>query len=102
MFDQDKSGALDFDEFLEMLKYLNLPLERPQAQRIFAEAQKGDGTMGQDECEKALTLLEDKVGGRVLSLMGFSTATLVGWFVFLSVLLLLIFIFIFLGIGACK
>jgi hypothetical protein len=49
-----------------------------------------------------LHLLEDKVGGRVLSLMGFSTATLLGWFIFLTILLLLIFIFIFLGIGACK
>jgi Ca2+-binding EF-hand superfamily protein len=49
MFDQDKSGTIDFEEFLEMLKYLNLPIERNTAQRIFAEAQKGDGTIGQDE-----------------------------------------------------
>lgn len=61
MFDQDKSGVIDFDEFMEMLKYLRLPLERNHALRIFSEAHRGNGTMGQDEFEKALGLIEDKV-----------------------------------------
>jgi len=100
MFDQDKSGTIDFEEFMEMLKYMHLPLDRPKALRIFSEAQKGDGNMGHDEFEKALNLINEKVTTRVLSMMGFSTATLLAWFIFLVVLVLALFAFIFLGIGA--
>src|SRR4051812_43226458 len=102
MFDQDKSGCLDFEEFLDVLKYLNLPLSKNKALRIFSEVEKGDGTIGQDEFESALGLLEERVAGRVLTLMGFSTSDLLLWFMLLCIILILIFAFIFLGIGACE
>lgn len=50
MFDQDRNGNLDFEEFMDVLKYLNLPLSKSKALRIFSEVEKGDGTIGPDEC----------------------------------------------------
>jgi len=99
MGDIDKSGSLSFDEFCEVLKYLNMPLSQNVALRIFSECEK-DGVMGPDEFEKAIRLLEQRVADKVLVSMGFSTQTLVLGFLGLTVILLLLFVFIFLGIGA--
>ena len=49
MFDKDGSNSLDFNEFAELLKYLNMPLSKNKALRIFSECEKGDGTIGPDE-----------------------------------------------------
>jgi hypothetical protein len=100
LFDKDKNGNLDFDEFSDMLKYLNLPLSQNKALRIFSEVQKGDGTVGENEFTTALSMLEEKVANRVLGMMGFSTYTIAGGLLALIFMLALIFSFIFLGIGA--
>jgi len=97
--DQDKSGALTFEEFMDVLKYLNMPLSQNVALRIFSECEK-DGVIGPDEFEKCMHLVESKVGDKVLTSMGLSTQTLVLAFLGLSFILLLLFAFIFLGIGA--
>jgi Ca2+-binding EF-hand superfamily protein len=47
--DQDNNGFLTYEEFLELMKYLNLPLSNNVALRIFSEAKKADSTMGPDE-----------------------------------------------------
>jgi len=99
MADIDKSGALSFDEFVDILKYLNMPLSQNVSLRVFSECEK-DGVMGPDEFEKAMHLLEDRVADKVLSHMGFSTQTLVLGFLGLTIILMMLFVFIFLGIGA--
>jgi hypothetical protein len=93
MFDKDKNGNLDFGEFLDMLKYLNLPLSHTKALNVFSEVQKGDWTIGEQEFEKALGLLEDQVAGKVLGMMGLSSKEMIGAFQVLTIILCLLFAF---------
>jgi hypothetical protein len=98
--DTDKSGSLSFDEFMDLLRYMNLPLSQNVALRIYSEVQRFDGTIGQDEFEKAMNLLETRVADRVLTALDLSTQHLVYVFSILVLILLLLFAFIFLGISA--
>jgi len=98
--DTNKSSSLTFDQFVDLLKYLSLPLSPNVALRIFSEVQRGDGTLGPDEFERGIHLLEDRIGDRVLDSVGCSTSQLLGQFLMRLGLLLLLFIFIFMGINA--
>jgi len=98
--DTNKSSSLTFDQFVDLLKYMSLPLSPNVALRIFGEVQRGDGTLGPDEFEKGVHLLEDRIGDRVLESVGCSTSQLLLQFLSRLLLLLLLFIFIFMGINA--
>jgi hypothetical protein len=95
-----KSGGLEYNEFVELLKHLNLPITANRALRIFSESEQGDGTLGPDGFEDAMVSLEQSVTTNVVNLMGYSFHTLVFWFVSSVALLVLLFSFIFLGVSA--
>jgi hypothetical protein len=47
--DTDKTASLSFSEFMNVLKYISLPLSQSVALRIFSGVERGDGTIGQEE-----------------------------------------------------
>eukprot|EP01006_Ploeotia_vitrea_P023712 TRINITY_DN56295_c0_g1_i1.p1 TRINITY_DN56295_c0_g1~~TRINITY_DN56295_c0_g1_i1.p1 ORF type:complete len:292 (-),score=66.40 TRINITY_DN56295_c0_g1_i1:171-980(-) len=101
MFDKDKSGQIEYDEFIELLRYMNLHVTKEKARKLFARADTdGDGAIAYNEFDAAVEIVEEQISGGVLAMLGLSTATMVKIFVTTLVLLLLIFVFIFCGIIA--
>jgi len=100
MFDKDQSGDIKFDEFLDLVKYLQLNLTEIQSLRIFSQSAKADGFLDKDEFEKAMTLLRESIAKQALHLMGMSTFELGIQLLVRLVILMALFGFIFLGIAA--
>jgi len=100
MFDQDHSGTMDFEEFLDLIKYLHLNLTESQAMKIFSQTSQADGFVDKDNFEKAMDLLKKIISDRGLSEMGLSTFDLVSKLAVRVGLLFCMFGFIFLGIAA--
>jgi len=102
IFDKDGSGKVNFEEFSEMIKYMNMDISDHQALKIFSEAADAQGLLDKSAFEKALDVLNTQIASKVLDVMGLSVATLAKIFIVLVVLLLGFFAFIFLGIAAFK
>jgi len=102
MFDKDHSGFIDYNEFTDLIKYMNVNVTPPRALKIFSEAASADGRCDKVAFEKALAALNELVTEKVLADMGLSVGKLVAIFVALVLLLLGLFAFIFLGIAAFK
>eukprot|EP01006_Ploeotia_vitrea_P023713 TRINITY_DN56295_c0_g2_i1.p1 TRINITY_DN56295_c0_g2~~TRINITY_DN56295_c0_g2_i1.p1 ORF type:complete len:290 (-),score=56.78 TRINITY_DN56295_c0_g2_i1:81-884(-) len=101
MFDKDKSGQIEYEEFVELLRYMNLRVTKEKARKLFARADAdGDGMIAYNEFDTAVEIVEDQISSGVLAMLGLSTATMIKVFVTSIVLLLLIFVFIFCGIIA--
>jgi len=100
MFDKDQSGDIDFKEFLELTKYLQLGLTENQCMKIFSEAAKADGLLDKDDFENAMNILQSKISHRALILLGFNTVELAKSLGAKMIILLGMFGFIFLGIAA--
>merc|ERR1712167_399351 len=101
MFDKDESGSINYDEFVEISRFMNLNLSRERAMKIFSEADAdASGWISYDEFESALVLLRREVSQGGLAKLGYSTAVLVGTFVSLVGLMGGFFVFIFVGMSA--
>jgi len=99
MFDVQSVGKLDYPEFQDLLKYLNVDLSPSKSLELFTVSAT-DSAMSQSEFETAMKSLESQVTARVMTYVGLSTAMLVKIFILGLVLLLGLFVFIFVGIAA--
>lgn len=71
MFDKDKNGTLDFQEFCELCKYMGLFLNKEILLQLYAEADENDNNnIDKDEFKVAITVLKNKVGNDALEMMG--------------------------------
>jgi len=100
MFDEDGSGSMNFDEFVNLTKYLSLDLSEHAALQIFTKVAGPDNSIDKFEFDNAMKELEKQIAKRVVNDMGFGSSNLIKVFLGAVGLLLLIFIFIFLGIEA--
>jgi hypothetical protein len=102
-YDVDKSGALEFEEFFEILKLLNYPKQMKEAavMSIFVNADNSKtGSLNMTEFKKGLQMDQDRQSSRVLELMGLSPKAMIGIVLGLLGVLLILFGFIFMGIAA--
>jgi len=100
-FDADKSGAIDFDEFCEVMRFLNINISRQKAIDIFAKVDEDrDCTLNFEEFSNAISALEHEMTENSLDSMGFTMhailATIAGGVAVLGIL----FAFIFMGVQA--
>jgi len=103
LFDTENTGTIDFEQFTELIKYMNVEISPTKAMKIFADASNPHTKlMDKTGFDKALGVLHANVAHRVLDFMGLSVATLAKIFIVLTLLLLGLFAFIFLGIAAFK
>jgi len=100
MFDRDNSGDIDFAEFLDLTKYLQLNMSDNQAMKIFAKSAKADGFLNKDEFEEAMISLRESITAKALDLLELSTLDLVTMLLIRIFILICLFGFIFLGIAA--
>jgi len=100
MFDADGSGSVDFSEFQETLKYMNIDISPHKAMKIFSEVANAEGVCDREAFQKALDALHQQIADKVLSDMGFAVSNLAKIFIGLVILLLGLFAFIFMGISA--
>jgi len=100
MFDKDTSGDINFEEFLDLTKYLQLNLSDNQALKIFSQSAKADGFLDEDRFEEAMDILRTRISKKALSILGLSTSELLKMLLIRLLILLALFGFIFLGIAA--
>jgi len=101
MFDSDKSGKIDFNEFNEMLRYLNINISQEKAIQIFTMCDSdGSKELSYDEFEKGFLQLAKEVAITCLKSMGLSDVQIYGTVGSGLVILLGMFVFIFLGMAA--
>ncbi len=101
MFDKDRSGSLDFDEFCELCKYMGLFLNRETLLQLYAEADENDNNNIEfEEFQLAINLLKKQVGNDALGMMGLSRQDLMQVLIIAGCFLLLLFAFIFVGVTA--
>jgi len=100
MFDKDTSGDINFEEFLDLTKYLQLNLSDNQALKIFSQSAKADGFLDQDRFEEAMDVLRVRITKKALNILGLSTSELLKMLIVRLLILLALFGFIFLGIAA--
>jgi len=100
MFDKDHSGDINFEEFLDLTKYLKLNLTDHQSMKIFSQSAKGDGLLDKDNFEHAMNLLRNKISSKALNMLGLSTGELMKILLVHVIILFFMFGFIFLGIAA--
>jgi len=100
MFDADGSGSVDFGEFQETLKYMNIDISPHKAMKIFSEVADAEGVCDREAFQQALDILHQQIADKVLTDMGFAVSNLAKIFIGLVILLLGLFAFIFMGIAA--
>lgn len=99
MFDKDKSNNIDYYEFKEVCKYMNLILPEEEYRRVFLEVDvSGEGTLDRVEFSKCLKIIKRRSGDNTLANMGLSTGKIVAFVAMMTIQLVLIFFFIFMGI----
>merc|ERR1712070_1123433 len=72
-FDADKSGAIDFHEFQEVLRYINVNISKDKAIKIFITCDAdGSKEITFDEFEKGFGLLAKEIATTALGELGLS------------------------------
>ena len=101
IFDIDRSGKIEYDEFKQVLRYIELNLTQERALLIFASADKsGNGGLDYNELEVAVDLIKFELVKQTINQSGYSLVTLIQGFVFVAMLLALTFVFLFFSINA--
>jgi len=100
LFDKNNDGSLDFEEFIDLVKYMNIDMTQHKAMKMFLRSAGPDRTITSDEFDHAMKSLNKQVTSTVLSTVGLSTKDLIYIFTVSVALLLTLFVFIFLGIAA--
>lgn len=100
-FDSDASGTVDFNEFMQLVRYLDLHLSTEKAKSIFATADAtGTNVLTAHEFEKAVELLEEELSDSAVARLGFSRAAIAKLLLVLCSILAGVFAFLFLGIAS--
>jgi hypothetical protein len=101
MADNDNSGALDFDEFKELIKFFGMTLSDQACLEMFASADKsGTGVLSYSEFEDAMDAIQSKLGGGALSELGVSTPQIAAIVLMGLIMLGAVLMFLFMGISA--
>lgn len=104
VFDADKSGRINIDEFKLLTKRLNMTLSDHRIREIFTSVKgekiKESQELDEVEFEKALGYLQEKSIMLTLEYLGITKEVLFGILIWLTLLLLILFAFIFVGIAA--
>jgi hypothetical protein len=100
MFDRDKNGTLEFREFWDLVKFLNVDLTHHKAMEIFARTSDAFGRVDKQGFESAMEHLGENISGRTMDFLGISTGNLARFFILLIVLVIMLLYFVFLGIAA--
>ena len=104
VFDIDKSGRINIDEFKLLTKRLNMTLSDHRIREIFTSVKgekiKESQELDEIEFEKALGYLQEKSIMLTLEYLGITKEVLFGILIWLTLLLLILFAFIFVGIAA--
>lgn len=73
MFDKDGSGNIDFNEFIDLCKYLGINLGEENMLQLFARSDKDhDGMVNYDEFAQAMIYLRYFVAKQSLEKIGLS------------------------------
>ena len=100
-FDRDGTGSIEFHEFRELCKHMNLFLSKTEALKIFTKFDnQGNGQIDYDEFEGCFKLLQLEIVLLVLEDMGITREALAFGFTYGVFTLLLLFGFILVGIAA--
>jgi len=100
-FDDDKSGSIDFDEYVEVMKFLNINIPRYKAIEIFALNDRNrDFLLDFDEFQCAIRALQEQLTYATLQTMGLSMKTIIGTVLFGFTVLTGLLGFILVGIAA--
>lgn len=99
-FDINNNGTLDFIEFCELLKYLDLNLSQYKMMQLFTQNAGSAQVLDEDAFKKCIGSLEGAIAEIILNDMGIRTRTLVIKAVRGIGMLLLLLMFIFLSIAA--
>ena len=98
--DKDQSGTLSFEQFLELLRFMNLAMSRERALHLFVSVDPdGSGDLTPREFSEGFSKLEDELARDALSSVGLTFGNLVSVFIAAVSLLAALFAFIFLGIS---
>lgn len=104
VFDIDKSGRINIDEFKLLTKRLNMTLSDHRIREIFTSVKgekiKESQELDEMEFDKALGYLQEKSIMLTLEYLGITKEVLFGILLWLTLLLLILFAFIFVGIAA--
>jgi len=100
-FDADKSSTIDFDEFTEMLRYVNVNISQEKAVQIFSMVDiDGSKELSFDEFERGFELLAKEVVHTTLKNLGISDIQIYATVGSGMVSLMGVFTFLFLGMAA--
>ena len=100
MLDADGSGAMDFEEFQEALKFYDIKLTVERQRQIFSQYDaNGNGTFNVREFNKAIAFLKNDMSTHAMAALGMSKPVIIKGLLGLIFILLLIFAFIFFGIA---
>jgi len=100
-FDTDRSGSIDFIEFQELLRYINVNIAQERAVQIFSRCDTdGNKTLTYDEFEKSFALLAHEVATAALQSLGLSNTQIYSAIGGGTLILGGLCAFIFLGMGA--
>jgi hypothetical protein len=100
-FDKDNSGNIDFYEFLDLAKHMNINLSHHKAVELFAAVDAdGSGVLEFTEFADAMGILKEQAATKTLERLGLSTDRLIFIFAALCLLLMALLGFVFAGISA--
>lgn len=101
LFDQDKSGALNYYEFKDLCKYMKVNYSEDDSKKVFVLVDGGvDGTINRKEFTKCILILKTQTAKQTLNNMGFTDERIFDTIMYLALTLLLLFLFIFMGIAS--
>lgn len=100
-FDADRSGTIDFTEFQEMLRYINVNISQEKAIQIFTRVDSdGSRALTYDEFERGFALLASEIAYAALQSLGITDSQIYAAVGSGFLILCGLFAFIFLGMAA--
>ena len=79
--DKDRNGCINFDEFLELLKFMDIQLSYERALNLFASVDPdGSGSLDPREFDEGFAKLEAEVATDALTIMGVTPGKLLMYF----------------------
>jgi hypothetical protein len=100
-FDADRSGTIDFYEFQEMLRYINVNISQEKAIQIFTRVDSdGSKALTYDEFERGFALLASEIALAALQSLGITDTQIYAAVGSGFLILIFLFSFIFLGMAA--
>lgn len=99
VLDKDGSGLLEFEEFIQVMKYFDLEMTHQRLLQIFSKFDAdGSASMNLQEFEAAFNYIKSEISRGAMDQLGLAKKKLVMIFVGSVLILILVFAFLFLGI----